>query len=64
MAVCDYIRISGLTSNGVGDFIGVKSSPHHSEKPFFISPRTKQDYHSLATRGCLIIITIGELPRI
>lgn len=28
-----------------------------------LSPQTQQDYHSLATQGCPIIITMGELPR-
>lgn len=38
---------------------------HHTIlRSLFNYPRTKQDGHSLATQGCLIIITIGELPRI
>lgn len=38
---------------------------HHSiQRNLLISPRAKQDYHSLATQGRPINVTIGGLPRI
>lgn len=32
--VYDYMIVSDLPSNGVGNFIGVKMSAHHSKKTF------------------------------
>ena len=57
---CAWERVWGLTTNGVWILLGLKV--HRTIlRNLFISTRTKQDYHSLATQGRLIIITMGGL---
>lgn len=64
LLTCNCVGVPGLTSNGFGDFIEVKSSPQHSKKSLSLHVRANKIITHWLPQGCLIIITIGELPRI